>query len=148
MTYISSASGLSAATILIVRHAEKAAAGAALSPAGEMRAREYRQYFQHCTLEGTPIHIEALVAAEDSPKKRPPSADLGSAKCLAKPFGLVAGKGGGRSRRRAETIAREAHLDGIVRLQEDPSLIRNELDRRLAAAQTSDPARQRASTAC
>jgi site-specific DNA recombinase len=31
----------------------------------------------------------------------------------------------------------------VVRLLEDPSLIQNELDRRLAAARTSDPARQR-----
>jgi len=31
----------------------------------------------------------------------------------------------------------------IVRLLEDPSLIQNELDRRLAAARTADPARQR-----
>ena len=36
----------------------------------------------------------------------------------------------------------------VVRLLEDPSLIQNELDRRLAAARTADPARQRENVHC
>jgi hypothetical protein len=60
--------GLSNATILIIRHAEKPSNGAALSPAGEMRAAVYGQFFQHFAIGGTPIHVDTLVAAEDSRK--------------------------------------------------------------------------------
>src|SRR6478609_1662566 len=42
-----------------------------------------------------------------------------------------------------ETIRDRVVWTEIVRLLEDPSLIQTELDRRLAAARTADPARQR-----
>ena len=46
--------GLSNATILIVRHAEKPSHATDLSPAGQMRAEVYAQYFRHFELEGPP----------------------------------------------------------------------------------------------
>jgi hypothetical protein len=58
--------GLSDATILIVRHAEKPGEGAGLSTAGEMRAEVYANYFRHFSMDGTPVRINELVAAEDT----------------------------------------------------------------------------------
>jgi hypothetical protein len=68
--------GLSNATILIVRHAEKPLHASGLSPAGQMRAELYAQYFQQFELDGRPIHIDALVAAEDSYKSSRPRLTL------------------------------------------------------------------------
>jgi hypothetical protein len=69
--------GLSDATILIVRHAEKPASGPELSAAGAVRADAYAQYFEHFTLDGQPIHIDALVASEDTRKSSRPRLTLG-----------------------------------------------------------------------
>ena len=68
--------GLSDATILIVRHAEKTGEGIGLSPAGEVRAQVYASYFEHFSMNGRPIHIDQLVAAEDSSKSSRPRLTL------------------------------------------------------------------------
>ena len=43
--------GLSDATVLIIRHAEKPPTGAGLSRAGEQRAQAYVQYFKDFTVD-------------------------------------------------------------------------------------------------
>lgn len=58
--------GLADATVLIVRHAEKPASGAGLSPAGEARALAYVSYFQHLKLNGAAFHPDMLIATADS----------------------------------------------------------------------------------
>jgi hypothetical protein len=68
--------GLSDATILIVRHGEKTGLGTGLSAAGTMRAQVYADYFTHFTMNGEPIHIDQLVASEDSHKSDRPRLTL------------------------------------------------------------------------
>lgn len=68
--------GLSNATILIVRHAEKPAQGTGLSPAGVMRADVYARYFQRFDLADRPAHIDELVAAADTDKSSRPRLTL------------------------------------------------------------------------
>jgi hypothetical protein len=75
-TYVGAQTGLDDATILIVRHAEKPFGATSLSPAGEMRAQMYANYFQHFKLDGRHIHINALVAAADSEKSSRPRLTL------------------------------------------------------------------------
>jgi hypothetical protein len=65
-TVATGAPGLANATVLIIRHAEKPAAGAGLSPAGEAHALAYAKYFQHLTLDGAPVRIDTLIATADS----------------------------------------------------------------------------------
>ncbi|HUO02132.1 MAG TPA: hypothetical protein VMU31_05090 [Rhizomicrobium sp.] len=65
----SAADGFKDATILVIRHAEKPATkaeGPGLTPAGRVRAENYAGYFTHFTLDGTPLHIDTLVATADS----------------------------------------------------------------------------------
>jgi hypothetical protein len=57
---------LADATVLIIRHADKPENGDGLSPAGEARAKEYVNYFEHYQCDGTPIKLQALFAAADS----------------------------------------------------------------------------------
>ncbi|MBE1160557.1 flagellar basal body-associated protein FliL [Dyella sp. 7MK23] len=61
-----SGDGLADATVLIIRHAEKPADGAGLTPEGEARARAYVGYFEHFSLNGAPMVPNALYAAADS----------------------------------------------------------------------------------
>jgi hypothetical protein len=68
--------GLSDATVLIVRHAEKPRHGTELSRAGKMRAEIYAGYFQHFTLDGHPVHIDSLVASTDTRKSSRPRLTL------------------------------------------------------------------------
>jgi hypothetical protein len=68
--------GLSDATILIVRHAEKPDQGAGLSTAGEMRAAVYANYFRTFSMGKAPLHIDALVAAADTGKSMRPRLTL------------------------------------------------------------------------
>jgi hypothetical protein len=75
-SYAVAQDGLSDATILIVRHAEKPSHGTELSAAGVVRADAYAQYFEHFTLDGQPIHIDALVASEDTRKSSRPRLTL------------------------------------------------------------------------
>jgi hypothetical protein len=62
-------SGLAGDTILIVRHAEKPEGdngGPGLAPAGEARAKDYADYFQHFQVDGVPVKIDAIIATADS----------------------------------------------------------------------------------
>lgn len=68
--------GLSDATVLIVRHAEKPSDGTGLSPAGVMRAQIYARYFSNFSMDGTPLQITNLVAAEDTSKSDRPRLTL------------------------------------------------------------------------
>lgn len=52
--------------ILMIRHAEKPDEGVFLSVAGQERAQAYTIYFQNCAIDGKPIKINFLFAAEDS----------------------------------------------------------------------------------
>jgi hypothetical protein len=75
-TYSPALNGLSDATILIVRHAEKPKHGTELSRAGQMRAEIYAGYFQHFMLDGQPVHINSLVASEDTQRSSRPRLTL------------------------------------------------------------------------
>ena len=66
------ATGLANATLLIVRHAEKPDTGSGLTPAGEHRAKAYADYFKHFEFDGTPVHIDTLVATADTAKSARP----------------------------------------------------------------------------
>jgi hypothetical protein len=64
------------AVILIIRHAEKPAEGAELSPAGKERAAAYVQYFSHFTVDSKPLKLDCLIAAADSANSRRPRRTL------------------------------------------------------------------------
>jgi len=57
---------LSNATVLIIRHAEKPAIGSGLAEAGQARAEAYVHYFQNLRLDSQPVHLDYLVAADDT----------------------------------------------------------------------------------
>jgi len=57
---------LSNAVILVIRHAEKPAAGDQLSPAGEARAQAYVDFFKNFKVAGQPLKLDYLFAAADS----------------------------------------------------------------------------------
>jgi hypothetical protein len=59
-------SGLRDVTVLIVRHAEKPAAGSGLSPQGEQRAQAYARYFDPLQLDGQSLVPGRLIATRDS----------------------------------------------------------------------------------
>jgi len=59
-------SGLSNATVLIVRHAEKPASGNGLSPQGEQRAQAYASYFDPLQIDGQSLLPGRLIATKDS----------------------------------------------------------------------------------
>lgn len=58
--------GLRDVTVLIVRHAEKPAAGSGLSPQGEQRAQAYARYFDPLQLDGQSLVPGRLIATRDS----------------------------------------------------------------------------------
>jgi hypothetical protein len=57
---------MSDATVLIIRHAEKPEIGTGLSREGEARAQAYVRYFQNFRVKSEPLHLDYLVAADDS----------------------------------------------------------------------------------
>jgi hypothetical protein len=73
------------AVILIIRHAEKPGEGRELSPAGELRAAAYVQYFTNYTVDAKPLNLDCLIAAADSAKSRRPRLTL---EPLSKSLGL------------------------------------------------------------
>jgi len=63
------------ANLLMVRHAEKPAAGddPTLAVPGQERAQAYAVYFQHVALDGsTPLKLSYLFVAADSPESQRP----------------------------------------------------------------------------
>ena len=83
----SGSTGLADVTLLVVRHAEKpmVEGDVGLAPAGETRAKAYVSYFQHFTFEGSPVHVDALIASADSRESARPRLTL---EPLAKATGL------------------------------------------------------------
>jgi hypothetical protein len=67
---------LANSTVLVIRHAEKPAAGAALNPDGVARAEKYAHYFHPFVLDGTTIPINALYAGSDAPDSMRPRLTL------------------------------------------------------------------------
>ncbi len=63
---VENSSALSNAVILIIRHAEKPAAGDQLSAAGQARAQAYVDFFKNFKLDGQPLKLDYLFAAADS----------------------------------------------------------------------------------
>jgi hypothetical protein len=59
-------SPLSNATIFVIRHAEKPEIGSGLSAEGQARAQAYVRYFQSLRPDSHPLHLDYLVAADDS----------------------------------------------------------------------------------
>ncbi len=53
-------------TVLIIRHAEKPADGASLSPEGVARAQEYAHYFHPFTNDGLRLQLDTLYAGADT----------------------------------------------------------------------------------
>ncbi|WP_273825857.1 flagellar basal body-associated protein FliL [Pseudomonas asplenii] len=68
--------GLSNATVLIVRHAEKPNQGRGLSPRGEQRAQAYAHYFAPLQLEGQGLVPQRLIATSDSKQSDRPRLTL------------------------------------------------------------------------
>jgi hypothetical protein len=58
---------LANSTILVIRHGEKPATGASLTPEGFARAEKYTHYFHPFVADGTVIQINALYAGSDQP---------------------------------------------------------------------------------
>ncbi len=52
--------------ILVIRHAEKPAAGYNLSTNGVARAQAYINYFKNLTIDGQPLKLDYIFAAADS----------------------------------------------------------------------------------
>ena len=67
---------LSGNTVLIIRHAEKPAKGAALNHQGEIRARMYAQYFEPFREAGMSFPVDMLFAGADSKNSQRPRLTL------------------------------------------------------------------------
>jgi len=78
--------GLKNAVILVIRHAEKPATGANLSPAGVERAQAYVDYFRRFTVDSQPLKLDYLYAAADSKESTRASQTL---QPLGKALGLA-----------------------------------------------------------
>jgi len=83
--YAQGSGTLKNAVILIIRHAEQPPTGDGLSSAGEARARAYVAYFKDSTIDGRPLRLDYLFAAQDSANSRRPGLTLGP---TAQAFGL------------------------------------------------------------
>ena len=62
--------------ILIIRHAEKPEDGLGLAKEGEHRAKAYTRYFRPYTMEGQPLHLDALYASADTEESQRPRLTL------------------------------------------------------------------------
>ncbi len=58
--------------ILMVRHAEKPATGPDLAVPGQERAQAYVVYFQNYSINSSPVKLDYLFAAADSPESKRP----------------------------------------------------------------------------
>lgn len=68
--------GLRDVTVLIVRHAEKPAAGSGLSAQGQLRAEAYASYFDPLQLDGASLHPSRLIATSDTSSSQRPRLTL------------------------------------------------------------------------
>ena len=71
--------------ILVIRHAEDAAHGKGISPAGAARAEAYVNYFKSFTVDGQPLKLKFLFAAGDTSRSHRPRLTL---EPTAQAFGL------------------------------------------------------------
>jgi len=71
--------------ILVIRHAEDAAHGDGISPAGAARAEAYVKYFKSFTVDGQPLKLKFLFAAADTSRSHRPRLTL---EPTAQAFGL------------------------------------------------------------
>jgi hypothetical protein len=62
--------------ILVIRHAEDAAHGKGISPAGAARAEAYVKYFKSFTADGQPLKLKFLFAAGDTSRSHRPRLTL------------------------------------------------------------------------
>jgi hypothetical protein len=60
------------AVVLIIRHAEDADSGDAISPLGQERAEAYKNYFLNFTVDSKPREPNVIFAAKDSKKSHRP----------------------------------------------------------------------------
>jgi hypothetical protein len=67
---------LANSTVLVIRHAEKPAAGATLNSDGVARAKKYALYFNPFVVDGVTIPVNALYAGSDSPDSMRPRLTL------------------------------------------------------------------------
>lgn len=58
---------LANSTVLVIRHAEKPATGASLTPEGFARAKKYARYFHPFVVDGAAFSVNALYAGSDEP---------------------------------------------------------------------------------
>ena len=79
-------SALTNAVILVIRHAEKPDDGYGLSAAGETRANAYINYFKNFKIDGQPLKLDYLFAADDSKESHRPRLTL---EPTAKALGLA-----------------------------------------------------------
>ena len=79
-------SPLANATVYLIRHAEKPDAGPSLTPAGERRAQAYVAYLQRDPIDGKPLAVTHVFAAQDSAKSVRPRL---TAEPIARASGLV-----------------------------------------------------------
>ena len=80
-----SADGLSNATVLLIRHAEKPEEGTGLTPTGEARAKAYAQYFNPLKLQSETLKLDAIFATADSKHSHRPRSTV---EPLAQALGL------------------------------------------------------------
>ena len=72
--------------ILVIRHAEDAAHGHGISPAGAARAEAYVNYFKSFTVDGRPLKLKFVFAAADTSRSHRPRLTL---EPTAQAFGLT-----------------------------------------------------------
>jgi len=103
-----SAKGLRGVEILLIRHAEKAGSGPALSPAGRDRAEAYVRYFTTLAVGSRSITPDYLIAGADSGQSWRPRLTLKPlSKFLGRPIDLRFGAD--RIQALAEALRTEAH---------------------------------------
>ncbi len=92
--------------MLIVRHAEKPAAGPRLAPEGEIRAKRYAAYFEPFAETGQTFRVDALYAGADSDNSYRPRLTLEPlSRATGMPLHLEAGT------KEPEKLVRELRTD-------------------------------------
>jgi hypothetical protein len=100
-------------TILVIRHAEKPAAGASLTPSGFARAQKYAHYFHPFVLNGVALSVNALYAGSDEPNSIRPRLTL---EPLSQATGIPLNThySTGDSEALARALVEEAHGDHVL----------------------------------
>jgi hypothetical protein len=106
-------SHLANATVLVIRHAEKPAKGATLTPEGTVRAEKYARYFSPFVSDGISIKINALYAGSDSAESVRPRLTL---EPLSRASGVALNTqfSTGEPEKLAAALAAEPHGDHVL----------------------------------